>query len=184
MVQEITGKASGVFLWVIPVVSSLLEGLRDGDDPIDLWRRIYELPSDLEDVFKKILADLSPRYSREACEMFQLAVTATDPVNVLEMSFALDGPRSALTAPFNMMAQNEIDYRSESMRRRVVSRSKGLLEVHTSEQSQEKAWFSTFIELLEIFSSAERPGLTYSLVLQTLNHDSCFPLGTCDRQKP
>jgi hypothetical protein len=56
----------------------LLNGLRDGDSIDDLWSRLSVLPSDLEDLFKKILDHLNPEYFVQACELFQLVLFAFD----------------------------------------------------------------------------------------------------------
>ena len=137
--SEITDKAVGVFLWVRLVVTSLLDGLRDGDTIDDLWQRIGELPSTLEELFQKILKGLSPEYFIQGCEMFQLAVTAADPLTLLDLSLALENPKTAIGAPVRMLDASELQFRAETMRRRVISRSKGLLETPTAASSKHNA---------------------------------------------
>jgi hypothetical protein len=51
LIAEVTGKVSGVFLWVRLVVLSLLEGLRESDNITDLQDRLDILPSELEELF-------------------------------------------------------------------------------------------------------------------------------------
>jgi hypothetical protein len=139
MIEEITDKATGVFLWVTLVVKSLLGGFRDGDNIDDLWRRIHELPVTLEELFQKILSDLNPRYFTQACELFQLAVTAFEPLTLLDMSLAHDGIEVAINAPVGQMRSNELAFRAETMRRRINSRSRGLLEAPTASVLHERA---------------------------------------------
>lgn len=139
MIEEITDKAVGVFLWVTLVVASLISGLRDGDNVEDLWQRINELPSALEELFQKILGDLNPRYFAQGCEMFQLAFTAFDPLTLLDMSFALEGPEAAIKALLGQLDKGELSFRGDTMRRRVISRSKGLLEVPAASAMNERA---------------------------------------------
>ncbi|KAH8745854.1 hypothetical protein BGZ57DRAFT_213519 [Hyaloscypha finlandica] len=55
LIENVSTKASGVFLWVILVIQSLLEGLTDGERLSDLQRRLDSLPADLETLFWKIL---------------------------------------------------------------------------------------------------------------------------------
>ena len=50
LVDEIVSKASGVFLWVMLVVKSLLDGLTNRDRISDLQKRLRLLPSDLKDL--------------------------------------------------------------------------------------------------------------------------------------
>lgn len=72
LVDNITSKASGVFLWVILVVRSMLDGMRDGDRISDLQRRLDELPEELDALFKKMLGSQKPGYLRHACQIFQI----------------------------------------------------------------------------------------------------------------
>ena len=72
LINEVTEKSAGVFLWVRLVVKSLLEGLRDGDTLEDLQARLVLLPRDLEALFKKILDDLDPAYFEEASQFLQI----------------------------------------------------------------------------------------------------------------
>ena len=65
LVQNVTDKSSGVFLWVSLVTESLLEGLSDGERLSDLRRRLDSLPPDLEDLFWKILNSLGAVHLKE-----------------------------------------------------------------------------------------------------------------------
>jgi hypothetical protein len=139
IVSEITDKAVGVFLWVVLVVTSLLNGLRDGDSIDDLWGRLSVLPSDLEDLFKKILDHLNPEYFVQACELFQLVLFAFEPPTLLNISLALDSYTSAIKAPPGQLRKEERSFRAETMRRRIMSRCKGLLESPRVRMDSEQA---------------------------------------------
>lgn len=128
LIGEVTGKASGVFLWVHLVVISLLEGLRDGDNIADLQDRVSRLPSDLEKLFSNILERLNPHYFRQASWLFQLVRGASEPLSLLALSLAEEGFEKAMSAEVKPMPQDEISFRAETMRRRLNSRCKGLIE--------------------------------------------------------
>lgn len=55
LVKDIVTSTNGVFLWVILFVQSLQEGLRKGDGIKRLEDRLRSLPSDLEELFERIL---------------------------------------------------------------------------------------------------------------------------------
>jgi hypothetical protein len=133
LVIEITEKSSGVFLWVRLVVLSLLEGLQDGDTITNLQSRLLQLPSGLEELFQKILNHLNPSYVEEAYRIFQLVRAASEPLSLLSLSFAEEGFEQCMSAPLKVDTKEEIAYRSETMRRRLNSRCKGLLEAPTAE---------------------------------------------------
>ncbi|KAF2849507.1 hypothetical protein T440DRAFT_555812 [Plenodomus tracheiphilus IPT5] len=128
IIAEITEKAVGVFLWVTLVVSSLVEGLRDGDSIEDLWQRLSALPSRLEALFQSILSALNPEYFAQSCQLFQLVLTAFEPPTLLEMVFAQEGVNVAIEARLGRPDPKRLTYSTEMMRRRIASRSKGLLE--------------------------------------------------------
>lgn len=139
LITEVTDKASGVFLWVILVVESLLGGLRDGDSIDDLWNRLNSLPSTLEELFHKILGHLNPEYFIQACELFQLVQAAIGPLTLLDLSFVQDGYQAAMQAEAAPLRQEEITFRGETMRRRLLSRCKGLLEAPDAQTDKERA---------------------------------------------
>jgi len=145
LVKEVTTKAAGVFLWVCLVVLSLLEGLRDGDGISDLQERLSLLPSDLEELFSKILNNLSPRYFDQASKLFQLvgAALENEPLTLLSLAFADDGWNQAMSAPVKSLSIEEIDFKTEMMRRRLSSRCKGLLEapVYSGDSSKAKVQY-------------------------------------------
>lgn len=53
LMDNIVGKASGVFLWVDLVVTSFLTGMRLGDKIQDFQRRLDDLPADLETYMRR-----------------------------------------------------------------------------------------------------------------------------------
>lgn len=127
LIVEVTSKASGVFLWVRLVIMSLLEGLRDGDNIDHLHQRLLSLPSDLEQLFEKILNNLNPLYFEQASKLFQFHRAASEPLSLLSLSFAEDGFEKAMSADVATMSTQEINFRMETMRRRLSSRCKGLI---------------------------------------------------------
>ncbi|KAF8847365.1 hypothetical protein BDZ45DRAFT_637097, partial [Acephala macrosclerotiorum] len=134
LIVEVTSKASGVFLWVRLVILSLLEGLRDGDRIVDLQKRLHHLPSDLEALFHKILNRLNPSYFEQASRLFQLVREWEKPMSLLVLSFAEEGFNNAIATETNAMSLAQAEYRAETMRRRLNSRCKGLLEAPVSKQ--------------------------------------------------
>lgn len=70
ILTEIVQRASNVFLWVVLVVRSLLQGLRNQDGINDLTRRLCEIPVDLEGYFNRMLQKLDRFYLAEARQLF------------------------------------------------------------------------------------------------------------------
>lgn len=132
LITEIVDKSVGVFLWVILVTKSLLEGLQNCDRISDLQRRLEALPADLEDLYFHMLNHLDDLYKQQASHLFQImfASADTDTLEVLALSFAIeDDPEFAIKATIRPLGDPEISYRLEETTRRINSRCKGLLEV-------------------------------------------------------
>jgi len=128
LIDSVSEKASGVFLWTFLVTQSLLEGLSEGERLTDLQRRLDSLPTDLEQLFWKMLKSLDRPHYERASQLFQIkrAFICTSTL----ITFALadeDDPEA-----FKMLRPSPIarkfEARAELFRRRLNACTKGLLE--------------------------------------------------------
>jgi hypothetical protein len=134
LVSSVVSKASGVFLWVKIVVSSLLAGLSQADRPSDLKRRLDDLPEDLEGLYERILDNIDPFYLEHATEYFTLMKACPEPPPALLFSFAdeeslLDLPDRLLSNIDKKGTTKNMFDRVQDIATRLNSRCKGLLEV-------------------------------------------------------
>ncbi|KAH6888463.1 hypothetical protein B0T10DRAFT_548925 [Thelonectria olida] len=145
LIEEVIVKASGVFLWVQLVVSSLLTGIRFGDRVIDLKRRLDLLPPDLEQLYERMLDSLDPFYRKHASEYFMIMKTSPEPPLALLLSFAdeEDPVKFALGMENPIMTAEQIANRVNDIRLRVNSRCKGLLEMDRIAQRLDKPTLGT-----------------------------------------
>lgn len=74
MVDEITMKAEGVFLWVSLVVKDISRSLTNADTFADLQRRISELPIGLKNYFQIMYDRLDEFYAKKAAKTFLLCL--------------------------------------------------------------------------------------------------------------
>jgi len=136
VVQEIIERSQGVFLWVVLVVRSLTEGLRNHDRLSQLHQRLRAFPSDLNEFFSHILKSMDSTYRVQAAHMCQVTLSAHEPLTPLAFWYLdeeEDNPDMALTMPIQPMTAQVLDYRMEEMKIRINGRCKGLLEVTTTE---------------------------------------------------
>ncbi|KAI6803112.1 hypothetical protein KC332_g646 [Hortaea werneckii] len=99
LTSELRKRADGVFLWVSLVVRSLLRGVDDGDDMGTLRKRLKETPSDLDDLFRRMLFGPDNVYKKAAARALQLACHADKPLDPILFCFLqqdLDDPSFAL----------------------------------------------------------------------------------------
>jgi hypothetical protein len=140
IVEGVTSKASGVFLWVRLVVRELLNGLRDGDGVSTLSEKLEQIPADLNEYFARFLDSISHQYRREASAMLQIALhrqtdfVTVHPLRLIDLSFMEEKePNFALTGQYSFRDLDLADleatrFRLDSSVRRVNSRCMGLLE--------------------------------------------------------
>ena len=134
LVESITSRASGVFLWVMLVVKSLLNGLQNSDTRADLLRRLDGLPTDLENLYKHMLGSMSIEYQRKASIMIQLVMRSRQiqrdaQMTVLQLSYAEEEePLQSIKARIEPISPLVEAARCESTEGRMRSRCCGLLE--------------------------------------------------------
>jgi hypothetical protein len=73
IVNDITSRAEGVFLWVYLVMQSITRGLDEGDDPVVLRGRVLEFPADLESFFDTIIKRVDSVYRYQMSQALVLA---------------------------------------------------------------------------------------------------------------
>jgi hypothetical protein len=132
LMDNITSKASGVFLWVVLVVRSLREGLAEGDRISDLQYRLDDIPEELNDLFKKMLGTLRPALFKRSSQLFQIFRAAKTKPSILTLSFAdEEDSEYCRRRECSPLSAEETYYRAVTMCRRLNSRCRGLLEVST-----------------------------------------------------
>jgi hypothetical protein len=130
LLEQVCDKAEDVFLWVYFVVRSLLDGLTNGDRIRDLEDRLSNMPRSLEEVIRKILESLDPRYLSHASQLFQIVRAFDGSATLLQVALAdMEDSNYALAAPAGPMPMDEQNDMCEAIRRRLISRCRGLLEI-------------------------------------------------------
>lgn len=183
LIRSITKKASGVFLWVVLVVESLVQGLADGDRVRDLEARLEEIPEELEELFSKMLHGLQGRYFKDAARLFQihratrwrgfggrigsklpLLVYAFADEHGTDLDATSKWPPKALTPKERFMI-------SVSMKRRINSRCNGLLEIDEPATITGETWKARYRQLDRLISEAEEGDLSVLPTLYSYGHN-------------
>ncbi|RSL66977.1 hypothetical protein CEP54_003444 [Fusarium duplospermum] len=133
LVNEVTVRAQGVFLWVFLVTRLLREGLTNYDTLSDLRKRLDTLPSDLEPFFRHMMDSVEPFYHTKMSEMLQMAVKAGKPLPFSicyfhDQEYEDDG--YALREPITPWESEILDSVRNIVTRRVNARCMGLMEVN------------------------------------------------------
>jgi hypothetical protein len=127
LLDGVITKARGVFLWVSVVVLTLCEGLTEGDKLSELQAVLDRLPSDLSQLYSSIWASIKPAYIQHSSQLFQIHQASTQILDVVVLSLADD--ENALDQDINDISPADRALITRTMKRRLNSRTRGLLEV-------------------------------------------------------
>lgn len=166
LLNEVSEKSSGVFLWVVLVVLSLIEGLMNGDNPGELRQRLGQLPPDLEDLYRQMLDKIPAHYRQQASNIFSMVLQALEyescrnrayPVPALQVSFAEEDQRIPLQGQAQELTADVRKRKCADVERRIRSRCCGLLEVNDRILEDHTGW-EYFRDERRVLALTERKG--------------------------
>ena len=133
IINQITERATGVFLWVFMVTRQLRNGLTEYDSLSDMRRRLEKIPTDLGTSFKQILDSVEPFYHEKMATTLQIALAARQPAPTAVYHFhdeEYEDEDYALKLPLQPMNRIHAESVRLQVTRRLNGRCRGLLEVH------------------------------------------------------
>ena len=130
LVEEIVERSSGVFLWVVLVVRSLLRGMINLDTVEELQSRLRELPTELEEFFRRILDRGDKVYSKQAARLYLLQLSVRDgQLSPWDLAhFAEEDKFFALRDDVSLRHAQDPMHLDRLTRTRVLARCQDLLE--------------------------------------------------------
>ncbi|KAM0463838.1 hypothetical protein ACHAO4_000562 [Trichoderma viride] len=151
LVLSIIGKADGVFLWVFLVVRSLLRGLRNEDDILDLERRLGQLPDDLYQFFDNMLSIIEDVYRERVSRLFLTMTSAKVALPIITFYFLNfgDAPLSREPLPFLRewpIVDNAEEKVLEVKKRQLIAQCKDL--IHTVSDVEGEVLFAEKVEFI------------------------------------
>ncbi|KAL9023859.1 MAG: hypothetical protein Q9196_006926, partial [Gyalolechia fulgens] len=131
IVEVMTKKADGVFLWVHYALSSLIRGMRNEDDFEDLLDRMEQLPSGMSQLYSQMwnrLNEDQQRYRDEAATYF--SYERFYPLSVFELLVALDSTlQSNYLDDLEVQDAAPLAKQCQRLTARILSRCAGMLEI-------------------------------------------------------
>lgn len=134
LLDEITERAAGVFLWVFLVTKELRSSLSEHDSFSDMKRLLKCIPIDLEAFFKRILESVEAFYIPKMATTLQISLAATEPVDVAVYSLhelEYEDLDYASKISLQAVAESGVTPSCEQTRRRIKARCRGLVEVNS-----------------------------------------------------
>lgn len=132
LVEQITERAWGVFLWASLVTKLLLSGLTNRDRFSDIRRRLNSFPLELEPFFMQILESIEPFYFSKMATTLLITLAANEPLDFVIYDFhdqEYDDSSYALDMPVHLLSSVELSEIRETTVSRIDSRTRGLLEL-------------------------------------------------------
>ena len=149
ILEEIVGKADGVFLWIILVVRLLFDRTRTEGTILELQELLQTYPTDLDDLFRHLLFQLQSRdHLIEASRIFQLLrarEVACDftgqhsgsAFTIWELTLAEgEDLEMAVKSSIHRPSDQDVLSRCQRMKERVDTCCAGLIEVHGKRSSE------------------------------------------------
>ncbi|KAJ3579710.1 hypothetical protein NPX13_g859 [Xylaria arbuscula] len=138
LINIITEKALGVFLWVFLVTNQLREGITEGDSIEDLHARLESFPADLEPFFKHMLDSVDEFYHKKMAELLLMMLAAAQNSTLSEMHPILLVMQEREYGNDGYAIQQSIDPKDPAWferqiqvtKKRLNGRCKGLVEVN------------------------------------------------------
>ncbi|RAH54201.1 hypothetical protein BO85DRAFT_428055 [Aspergillus piperis CBS 112811] len=129
-VKSIVDAAQGVFLWVILVVNSLLDGLTNADTISHLQERLLEFPQSLDEYFQKTLMTVEERYRPQMARALIITLKTYDILPLMCYWFLDRGePDYALNMKVKQLDKETLSTQMKITRTRLNAYCKGLLEI-------------------------------------------------------
>ncbi|KAF2175974.1 hypothetical protein K469DRAFT_761665 [Zopfia rhizophila CBS 207.26] len=131
LVEEITERADGVFLWVFLVVRELLHGLTNHDWIRDLQVRLRRLPPDLKKYFRYIMDSVEKVYEESSARILQICIHAENPLTIADLALLDEDDEGDLLENLDPKSwtQSSIQIKCLDSTKRLNARCKGLVEV-------------------------------------------------------
>ncbi|KAF7540889.1 hypothetical protein G7054_g1068 [Neopestalotiopsis clavispora] len=145
MCHDIADRARGVFLWVKLVTQSLRDGMTDYNTADELKNRLDSLPSDLESLYRHLLSSVDPQYHQKMAETLLLMsdmenyhyweVFAMHEKSYKDAQYAQKitisdmkmGDKESIK---EALQQEEEEEEKTILSRHIMSRCRGILEIH------------------------------------------------------
>jgi hypothetical protein len=129
LIEGVVKKAKGVFLWVSIVVPIICKGLTDGDKVPTLQAILDDLPTDLSELYQNIWHRISPDHISHSSQLFQIRYLSLSTPRVI--TFWLADEDKSFDENIIVVKEQFAEYILQRIKRRLNSRTHGLLEVST-----------------------------------------------------
>lgn len=142
--KEVADKASGVFLWVVLVVASLLRYRDEGQTVKEMRRILQSVPDELDELFTGYFKIISTSDRQKTLRLMQWVLFAERPLTPMEINFAL---AFSVECPHrsqkSWQESDEYSENDDQIERLLRTLSKGLIEIRGANLDDDILFFDT-----------------------------------------
>ncbi|XXH01995.1 hypothetical protein Hte_008359 [Hypoxylon texense] len=134
LVEKISSKAEGVFLWVRLALNATEDGILNGDGVSDLEAKIDAFPNELRALYQHLFDSIHVSDRRKVFETLRMSSHMTDGVKLRLLHFwflneAIAEPDFAIKMPITEASEECLAKTLKTTQRQIYGRCKGLLEL-------------------------------------------------------
>lgn len=114
IIQEISARAAGVWLWVSLVTADIVKEAERNEDAATLRKIVDEFPSDLQDYFARIIRRIPKFHREEMAQIFLVAVEELQPLPLYAFALLEEERKNsnyAIMAPIKPIYEADISLR-------------------------------------------------------------------------
>ncbi|KAK7229833.1 hypothetical protein V2G26_002003 [Clonostachys chloroleuca] len=141
LVESITTKAGGVFVWARAAANIMLDGFHHTDKISDLCNKLDGIPLDINELYQSILNEMEPGSLSELAQVLLIMGSCAEPPPAILLSFAVEkNPRSAIELPSKSLLPQDAQSRITAVCNRIGRISKKLIIFEKLEETPNASW--------------------------------------------
>lgn len=139
LARRISEMAKGVFLWAHFAIKEVRDGLSEGMDLPDLYKKLDNVPQELEKIYSRILEKLKPEDRQKTTHMLQLVCYAQRTLTLGELCVAAAHASSEQGLVVEQISEVEL----QRFEKKVLALTGGVLEIFpiiVEARAREESW--------------------------------------------
>ena len=129
LVTEVVTRASGVFLWVVLVVKTLVKAREEGETIVRMLQIVQDLPKQLNDLILQLVKAITDDHREDALRIMQWVSFSWRALSTTELRFGLEVGRALKPKTHEQLTSSPTLVTSDSQMEKLIrSRTKGLVE--------------------------------------------------------
>lgn len=129
LATEVVARASGIFLWVVLVVKTLVKARDEGETMHRMLQIVQDLPKQLDDLIRQLLKHITDDHRKDALRIMQWVCFSRRVLSTTELRFALEVSRASNFKSHQQLVSSPTCISSDDQMEKLIrSRTKGLVE--------------------------------------------------------